>query len=170
MNWIENIKEGLKSHGVDIISYVPDKVTWRVLKELEADPFFTVIPAAREEESLGIACGVYAAKGRAAVFMQSSGLGNSINAISTLAIPYRIPFLMFISLRGDLGEFNSGQVAGGKAVRPILDALGIQHYTLNREDEVEKIVKGGIELCFNGREPLAILLPTILTGGKRGTS
>ena len=78
--------------------------------------------------------------------------------------------LIFISLRGDLGEFNSVQVAGGKAVRPILDALGIQHYTLTREDEVEKIVKGGIELCFNGREPLAILLPTILTGGKRGTS
>jgi len=169
MSWIDNIIAGLKSKNINVISYVPDVVTWKVLKELEADPFFTVIPVAREEESLGVAFGVYAAKGKAAVFMQSSGLGNSINALTTLAIPYSAPFLMFISLRGDLGEFNPGQVAGGKAVRPILDALGIQHYTLDREEKVEEIIKGASELCFNGKEPLALLIPTILTGGKRGS-
>ena len=159
MSWIDNIIAGLKSKNINVISYVPDVVTWKVLKELEADPFFTVIPVAREEESLGVAFGVYAAKGKAAVFMQSSGLGNSINALTTLAIPYR----------GDLGEFNPGQVAGGKAVRPILDALGIHHYTLDREEKVEEIIKGASELCFNGKEPLALLIPTILTGGKRGS-
>ena len=169
MGWVSSIIAGLKSQNISIISYVPDVVTWKVLKELEADPFFTVIPVAREEESLGVAFGVYAAKGKAAVFMQSSGLGNSINALTTLAIPYRAPFLIFISLRGDLGEFNPGQIAGGKAVRPILDALGIQYYILDREEAVEKTVTGGSELCFNGREPLALLLPTILTGGERGS-
>ena len=58
MSWIDNIIAGLKSKNINVISYVPDVVTWKVLKELEADPFFTVIPVAREEESLGVAFGV----------------------------------------------------------------------------------------------------------------
>ena len=159
----------LKEQGVGIVSYVPDVVTWRVLSRLEDDPYFRVIPATREEEALGIIAGAYAAKKRGAVFMQSSGFGNSINALTTLCIPYRIPFPIFISMRGDLGEFNLAQIPGGKAVRPILDAVGLQHYTLTRKEEVSSIVSGAIELCYAGRLPVGLLLSTMLTGGKRGT-
>jgi sulfopyruvate decarboxylase TPP-binding subunit len=42
---------------------------------------------------------------------------------------------MLISQRGELGEFNTCHVVMGKALRRILEALGIQHYTMNREKD-----------------------------------
>ena len=46
---------------------------------------------------------------------------------------YRIPFPLFVSLRGELGEFNPAQLHMGRAVPACLSALGIQHLTMRRE-------------------------------------
>lgn len=169
MSWPEIVTESLKENEVAIVTYVPDVITWRVLSRLERDPYFRVVPAAREEEAIGIVAGVCAAKKRGAVFMQSSGFGNCINALASLCIPWRIPFPIFISLRGEPGEFNAAQVRGGRAVRPILDILGLQHFTLTQEEELKRTVTGAIELCYADRLPIALLFSTLLTGGKRGT-
>ena len=45
--------------------------------------------------------------------LQSSGLGNSINALTSLLVPYQIPALIVISMRGDAGEWNAGAGADG---------------------------------------------------------
>ena len=168
MEWTDVIVERLRASQLSIVSYVPDKVTWRVLSKLEADPFFHVVPAAREDEAIGIVAGAYAAHKRGAVFMQSSGLGNCVNALGSLCIPYRIPMPMFISMRGGLGEFNVAQVPVGKAIPPILDALGLQHFSPTRKEELRAVLDGAIELTYAGHLPVGILLPTLLTGGKRG--
>jgi sulfopyruvate decarboxylase TPP-binding subunit len=54
----------------------------------------------------------------------------------------------------------------GRAVRGCLDALGIQHFTLSREDEVDVVLDGALKTCFTAQEPLAILLSAQLTGWK----
>ena len=170
MEWADIVVESLKSNQLHIVSYVPDKVTWRVLSKLESDPTFRVVPAAREDEAIGIIAGAYAANERGAVFMQSSGLGNCVNALGSLCIPFRIPVPMFISIRGELGEFNMAQVPVGKAVAPILDALGLQHFALYRKEELLPILDGAIELSYAGRLPVGLLLSTLLTGGKLAES
>ena len=167
MEWTDVIVESLKASQHDIVSYVPDRVTWRVLSKLEADPYFHMVPTAREDEAIGIAAGAYAANKRAAVFMQSSGLGNCINALGSLCIPFRIPMPIFVSIRGELGEFNEAQVPVGKAVGPILETLGLQHFTPTRKEELQALLDGAIELTYAGRLPVGVLLPTLLTGGKR---
>jgi sulfopyruvate decarboxylase alpha subunit len=139
MGWPEIVMQSLKDHEVNIIAYVPDVVIWRILSKLENDPYFRVVPAAREEEAMGIIVGAYAAKKRGAVFMQSSGLGNCINALGSMCIPWRIPFPFYISMRGESGEFNPAQMPMGKAVRPILDAMGLAHFT----PSVKSISHGG---------------------------
>ena len=123
--WPDIVVESLRRHDLEIISYVPDVVTWKVLSRLERDPAFRIVPTAREDEAIGIVAGAYAARKRGAVFMQSSGFGNCVNALGSLCIPYRIPVPMFISIRGGLGEFNMAQIPMGKAVAPILDAMGL---------------------------------------------
>lgn len=170
VTWEDVIVSCLKRNDLRLIAYVPDAVVWKVLGKLEGDPFFTLVPAAREEETLGIVAGAYAARMRGAVFMQSSGIVNSINAIGSLCIPFRIPLPMFITLRGDLGESNIAQIAPGKVVRPTLQALGLQSFILRREDELERTTNGAIELCYTAREPVGLLLSTLLTGDKSGTS
>jgi sulfopyruvate decarboxylase TPP-binding subunit len=93
-------------------------------------------------------------------------MGNCVNALASLAIPYQIPFLILISQRGELGEFNACHAVMGKAIRSILDALGIQHYTLDREDDMETILKGAIKTAYTSDQPVAVILSTALVGWK----
>lgn len=167
MPWSDEVVESLRTHKVWGAAYVPDAANWNVLAKLEADPAFTVVPAVREEEAVGIAAGAYAGGGRAAVFMQSSGFGNTINALTQLLTAYRIPVPLFIGMRGGLSEFNEVQVPSARPIPAILDALGIQHFAPQREDEVRKFVDGAVELCYASRMPVAVLWRAQLVGAKR---
>ena len=166
MNWAETIVAALKDGGVSLVAYVPDVSIHQVTRLIEGDDYFHLVAAAREEEAIGIAAGAYAAGRRAAVFMQSSGFGNCVNALASLCIPYRIPLPMFVNLRGEVGEFNLAQVAMGRATRPILDTLGLTHYTLESEDRLMQRVSGALTLCYASRQPLALCMTPMLHGGK----
>lgn len=166
MTWADTIVEALKENEVSLIAYVPDISIHQVTKLLEDDPYFHVVSATREEEAIGIASGAYATGRNAAVFMQSSGFGNCVNALASLCIPCRIPVPMFINMRGEVGEFNIAQVAMGRATRPILDVLGLTHHTLDSDDRLMQRVSGAIKLCYASRQPLAMCLTPMLHGGK----
>ena len=144
MNWAETIVQSLKDAEVSLVAYVPDISIHQVTRLLEEDDFFHVVSATREEEAIGIASGAYAVGRNAAVFMQSSGFGNCVNAIASLCIPCRLPIPMFINLRGEVGEFNIAQVAMGRTTRPILDTLGIPYYTLDSDDRLGQRVSGAL--------------------------
>jgi sulfopyruvate decarboxylase alpha subunit len=166
MNWAETIVQSLKDSDVSLVAYVPDISIHQVTKLLEDDPYFHLVYATREEEAIGIASGAYAVGRKAAVFMQSSGFGNVINALASLCIPCRIPIPMFINMRGEVGEFNIAQVAMGRATRPILDVLGLPYYTLDTVDRLDQQVTGALTLCYASRQPLALCLTPMLHGGK----
>jgi len=166
MDWAETILESLKQNQIRVISYVPDAIVWKVLEKTQADPFFHMVRATREDEAIGVIAGAYAGGLRGAVFMQNSGLGNCINALTSLCIAARVPVPMFITMRGELGEANLAQLPMGRALRPIMDALGLHHFTVSHQDEVAKIVDGAIKVCYTGRLPVGLLLSTLLTGGK----
>jgi sulfopyruvate decarboxylase alpha subunit len=166
MEWTEGIVAALKRHEVKLITYLPDSIVHRVLVPLAQDPFFALVPVSREEECVGILAGAYLGGRRGAMFAQNSGLGNCVNALASLAVPWQTPFLMFFSQRGELGEFNVSQTGMGRAARPILDALGIPHVSPTCPEEVEGLVSDGIKLAYDTRTPLGVLLSRQLTGGK----
>jgi len=166
LKWSRKIVFLLKANDICSISFVPDTVIGRILKAAEKDPYFHFTTLAREEEGIGIITGEYLGGRNGVLMMQSAGLGNCVNALASLAIPYQIPFLMLISQRGELGEFNACHVVMGKALRSILEALGIQHYTVNREDELETILGGAIKTAYTSAQPVAVILSTALTGWK----
>ena len=166
MPWAESIIKALKDWDTSLIAYVPDISIHQVTSIIEEDPFFHLVSATREEEAIGIAAGSYAVGRNAAVFMQSSGFGNSVNAIASLCLPARIPIPLFVNLRGGPGEFNIAQVAMGRSTRPILDQFGIVHFTLESEDRMDRLLDGAIKLCHANRQPVAICLTQMLHGGK----
>jgi sulfopyruvate decarboxylase subunit alpha len=166
MTWAHTIVDTLKLADISLIAYVPDISIHQATSLMVDDPDFHVVPCTREEEAIGIAVGAYAAGRRSAVFMQSSGLGNCINAITSLCIPCRIPIPLFINMRGDLGEFNIAQVAMGRATKPLLDILRLPHYTLTEQRELDTIVKGALNLCYASREPVAICMTSLLHRGQ----
>ncbi len=166
MDWTEIIIDSLKQSDTSLIAYVPDISIDRVTSKIDEDPYFHLVSATREEEAIGIAVGAYATGRNSAVFMQSSGFGNSINAIASLCIPARTPIPIFMNMRGGPGEFNIAQVPMGRATRPILDDLGLVHFTLDDEYNMDKIVNGAIKLCHANRQPVAICMTQLLHGGK----
>ena len=166
MRWADAIIDGLRAHEAWTVPYVPDAAGWQVVGKLVDDPAFTTVAATREEEAVGIAAGVYAAGKRAAVFMQSSGFGNTVNALAQLCIVNRIAVPLFIGMRGGLGEFNAAQIPPAQAVPRILDALSIPHYAPEREEDVAGVVDGALRLCYAGRAPVAVLLYSTLVGAK----
>ncbi len=166
MPWAETIVQGLKNWDTSLIAYVPDISIDQVTRRIDDDPFFHLVSATREEEAIGIAVGAYATRRNSAVFMQSSGFGNCLNAVASLCIPARVPIPFFINLRGGAGEFNIAQVPMGRAVRPILDTLGIVHFTIEDEYRMEEVVDGALKLCHANRQPVAICLTRMLHGGK----
>ncbi|HJN86026.1 MAG: thiamine pyrophosphate-binding protein [Dehalococcoidia bacterium] len=166
MNWAETIVKALKDWNTSMIVYVPDISIHQVTSLIEADPFFHLVSATREEEAIGIAAGAYAVGRNSAVFMQSSGFGNCVNALASLCIPCRTPIPLFINLRGGVGEFNIAQVAMGRTTRPILDLLGLVHFTLEDEHKMDLLMDGALKLCHAGRQPVAICMTQLLHGGK----
>jgi sulfopyruvate decarboxylase alpha subunit len=163
VTWAAGVCAGFAAAGITHVVYVPDNPLSHVLSALKAYPGIKTTLATREEEAFGIAAGLYLGGVQPAVMLQSSGLGNSLNAITSLIVPYQVPMLILISMRGDAGEWNSAQVPMGRAVRPILDSMGIPHTTVDSAAAVAATVELVARTAFDTRLSGACLLPRRLT-------
>jgi sulfopyruvate decarboxylase subunit alpha len=162
--WASGVCAGLHAAGSRHVVYVPDNPLSHVLRALgEGFPDVRTTLATREEEAFGIAAGLYLGGARPTVMLQSSGLGNSLNALTSLLLPYKIPVLAIISMRGDAGEWNDAQVPMGRAVRPICDAIGMPHVTADAPELVAEAVRAVGQTAFGTRLPGACLLPRRVT-------
>jgi sulfopyruvate decarboxylase alpha subunit len=165
--WAAGVCAGVHASGIRDVVYVPDNPLANVLR-IFAKEFTGVrlVLATREEEAFGIAAGLYLGGRRPAVMLQSSGLGNSLNAITSLLIPYQIPLLMVVSMRGDAGEWNAAQVPMGRSMPAILDALGIPHSRLESADDAATTVQVAAETAFGTRMLHAVLVPRRVTAAR----
>jgi sulfopyruvate decarboxylase alpha subunit len=153
----------LKANDVRLVTYIPDNVLAPLIAELHADSWFKVICPAREEEAAGIVAGAYMGGLRGITLMQTSGFDTLPNVLASLVVPYRIPLLMVISERGTLGDHQLGQAIVCSTMRPVLQALGIEHYAIERLDDVEFVVDGMIRQAYATQAPAAIILSPLLT-------
>jgi len=161
--WYGIVLRVLKSNDVKLITYVPDKVLSPLIKVLHADPYFTVIAPAREEEAIGILVGSYMGGLRGITLMQTSGFATVPNVLASLAVPFQIPVVMMISERGTLGEFLVGHSIVCRTMRPVLTSLGIENFTIERLSDVEFVVDSMIKQAFATQAPAAIILSPLLT-------
>ena len=161
--WARGVAAGLHAAGSRDVVYVPDNPLSHVLASL--DPGCRAILATREEEAFGIAAGLALGGAKPTVLLQSSGLGNSINALTSLLLPYELPVLMVVSMRGGPGEWNAAQVPMGAALPRLLDAIGIQHASPARGADVETAVRLAGALAFGTRTVAACLVPFALARG-----
>ena len=164
--WWDIIRDTLKKSEVKLVTYVPDNVLNPLIKAIHEDDYFNAFVCTREEEAVGIVAGAWMGGMRGVVMMQTSGFATLPNVLASLAVPYQIPVLMVVSERGTLGEFNIGQAMVARTMRPALDAMGIEHHTLTRLDDVEFIVERSIRQAVTTQAPACLILSPLLTGGK----
>lgn len=151
------IYRGLKRAGIDFAASVPCVNLQQLLTLVEEDPEIIHVPVTREEEGVGLCAGAWMGGRRPALLMQNSGLGNCINALTSLDMLYGIPLLMIISHRGGAGEPIVGQVPMGRLTVPLLDAMEIPHFSPHHE-EAEETVAGAWDMAEASRKPVAVLL------------
>jgi len=164
--WHDIVRDTLKANQVRLVTYVPDNVLKPLIAGVHADSYFTTFATAREEEAVGIVAGAWMGGMRGIVLMQTSGFGTLANVLASLPVAFQIPVLMMVSERGTLGEFNLGQALVYRTMRPILDALAVEHHTITRNDELEFIVDRSIKQAAATRAPVVFILSPLLTGGK----
>ena len=65
--WTHCIIEHLKNYHIRFLSYVPDSIIEQILRLARHDPFFDLLPLAREEEGVGVVTGQYVGGERGAL-------------------------------------------------------------------------------------------------------
>jgi len=165
INWREDIFQAIKTLEIKQVHYVPDAGHSHVIDKCLADPQIEAGMLANEFEGVGVCCGAWLGGQRSALLMQSSGIGNTINALG-LATSGRFPFFAIITMRGEWGEFNPWQLHGGQSAEKVLEAAGVIVMRANYAHEVGEMVLAGARLAFHSYCPVAVLIGQRVIGAK----
>lgn len=144
--------------GYGLCAYVPDNRFEPIMRAMRAEPSFDLVSVTREEEGVGVAAGAVLAGVGSVVMMQTTGIGNCINALGSLPIAQELPMLLVLSERGNLGEVVQTQVPLGQALRRIFESINIPHYTIDSADRITSTVEGAASLAKASLGPVALIL------------
>lgn len=165
-DWPRAIHGVLAAAGVRQIAFVPDAGHVRLLRLCGADPAMRLVPLTTEEEGIGVLAGAWLGGERGALLMQSSGVGNCVNAF-TLVGQCRIPLLALVAMRGEWGEFNPWQVPMGQATAAALALAGCVVHRAEEAGAVAPTVEAAARIAFDSGIAAAVLLAQRLIGSKR---
>lgn len=130
----------LAAQGVDFLTGVPDSLLKDFCAYVDAvlPPEGHVI-AANEGTAVGLAAGHHLATGSLPmVYLQNSGLGNTVNPLLSLADPevYAIPMIVLVGWRGAPGVKDEPQhVKQGRVTPAMLEAMEIPYQVLDGDPE-----------------------------------
>lgn len=98
--------EIISTFGYDGIVSVPCKKISNIYSAISKEQ---VIIVPREDDAINFAIGASLSNRKYLVVIQSSGFGNILNSMASLAIPYSINIDVLISCRGGVNEDNPVQ-------------------------------------------------------------
>lgn len=98
-----------KARGFDFFTGVPCSFLTPIINRAISDRDTAYVGATSEGEAVAIASGAWLAGRETVVMCQNSGLGNTINPLTSLNHPFRIPTLMFVTWRGQPGLSDEPQ-------------------------------------------------------------
>jgi sulfopyruvate decarboxylase beta subunit len=154
--------EILKKNRIDLAATLPCDRIKGLLPLIEKN--IQTIPLTREENGVGICTGLYLGGKRPVMVIQSTGIGNMINALGSLNITYDIPLPVLASWRGVHKERIEAQWQLGKRLPAILDAAGIEFTTVETKDEMDKIDDAIRDSFDNTRPHIVLMSPAIWEG------
>ena len=167
-SWPDAIYAQFRRVGIRQVGYVPDAGHSRLIELCRDDPAIADVVLTTEEEGVGLVAGAALGGQRAALLMQSSGVGNCINMFSLLR-NCGFGCVILVTMRGEFGEFNPWQVPMGAITDDVLHLAGFLTYRIENPEDVDDIVGAGCDMAFDGNLQVAILLGQRLIGRKQWT-
>ena len=157
--------DALAENGVTFFAGVPDShLNGFCNYALAHFPDRTVI-AANEGNAVGIASGHYLATGQIPlVYMQNSGMGNTVNPLVSLCdeAVYAVPMLLLIGWRGQgNSEPNHPQhKLQGEITPGLLDVMHIPYSVLEDDnDSFAETLKKAVDYCKTTRRSYGLIAP-----------
>ncbi len=149
----------MEKAGIDLAATLPCDRIKNLLPLVSEN--FPEIRLTREENGVGICAGAYLAGGKPMMLIQSTGLGNMINALESLNVICRIPLPILTSWRGVYGEGIEAQVPLGIHLPAILEGAGLV-YTIIDEAEKLPLLENVIRDAFKNLRPhIALISPKV---------
>ncbi|MCD4793740.1 MAG: phosphonopyruvate decarboxylase [Bacteroidales bacterium] len=121
------------------------------------------IIAANEGNAIALAAGYHMATEKVSmVYMQNSGIGNTVNPLLSLVDPavYNIPVLLMIGWRGEPGKKDEPQhVKQGMVTTALLDAMKIPYLILDQDEKnAQKQIDEAIDKIKETNSAFAIII------------
>jgi phosphonopyruvate decarboxylase len=115
------------ARGFRFITGTPCSYLKPLINAAIGDPRFMFRNAVNEGDAVAMAAGAVLAGQPSIVMFQNSGLGNAVNALTSLCNPFRVPLLLLITHRGEPGgEADEPQHEQmGRITTALLDTLEI---------------------------------------------
>jgi sulfopyruvate decarboxylase alpha subunit len=165
-SWPDAIYAHFRRVGIRQVGYVPDAGHSQLIRLCQSDPNIADVVLTTEEEGVGLVAGAALGSQRAALLMQSSGVGNCINMFSLLR-NCGFGCVVLVTMRGEFGEFNQWQVPMGSITEEVLRLAGFLTYRIEQAEDVDDIVGAGCDMAFDGNLQVAMLLSQRLIGRKQ---
>ena len=144
-----------EQNDIDLVATLPcDRL--KNLLPLVSKRFFEV-PLTREEDGIGICAGAFLAGAKPLMLIQSTGIGNLLNALSSLNFTYGLPLPIVASWRGVYQEGIPAQVYWGTHIEAVLRALDVATYEVHTSDDLP-VVGQAIEQSFRTNLPVVVLI------------
>ena len=144
---IDEIISVLKKNKIHFVSGVPDSLFKDLCFKFESVYKNNHIVGANEGSSIGLAIGYHLATGKIpVVYLQNSGLGNTVNPITSLASNkvYKIPMILIIGWRGEIKKNiqikdEPQHKEQGIITTKMLNIMNIKFRVLNNNSNFKKI-------------------------------
>jgi phosphonopyruvate decarboxylase len=156
--------EFLKEKDINFFTGVPDSLLKEfnnvILEKTDSKNHFIT---SNEGSSIGLATGYYLSTNKIPlIYLQNSGIGNTINPLMSLASDevYSIPMLIIIGWRGEPGIVDEPQhISQGKCMINLIESLNIPYEIMpkNNEDMLITVNKTLNSLSIN-KKPHIILV------------
>ena len=161
----DEIFEVFRRNDLTFFTGVPDSTFkgWMTFLEEKHGKELTQIIAANECEATAIATGYHLSTGGVAVvYMQNSGLGKTVNPITSLCDPdvYSIPIILMVGWRGEPGKKDEPQHKKmGRITIPLLETLEIPYRVLpDTIQEVAEVITEMRDIADRENTPVALII------------
>lgn len=116
------------------------------------------VNAFNEGDALSVCSGIWLGGGHSVLLLQNSGLGNLVSPLTSLNNIFDIPVLIFISLRGDLGDAPQHEQMG-RITEKLLDSMEVKYEYLNQiQSEAESQISKAFLYMRDNRKPFVLLV------------
>ena len=149
---------GLRDAGVRIACFLPESLMKELYPALLSAEDIRAVSVTNEGEGAAICGGVYLSGKRAVLVMENSGIRAAAEPLARMGFGAKIPVVMIMSYRGDIGEPNWWAIPHGITMIPMLQALRIPYTIVRSIADIRSTIVKAYTYAYSSVHHYAIIL------------